>query len=150
MGFKAPLIPFGISGSPTQGGFRTPLPWWQGGGVDEIVITGDPAVPHATLGLFCDVSNFAAVPHSTFGLFCDVIEVVDFVPKPERLQDFKANQRVQETEETNRDLILEQKNAKLLFNEQSRSTDKTVTNRKITQGGKGKGSKFVNKNRTIH
>ena len=70
--------------------------------------------------------------------------------KPKRVQDFNANQRLIESAETNRDLTLEEKNVKIQFNEQSRFTESAFTNRKITQGSQGKGSKFVNKNRTIH
>lgn len=105
MGLKAPLIPFGISGPTTQGGYRTPLGFFQGGGV--AVVSGDAAVPHSTLGLFCDTNNEIAVQHSTLGLFCDVVAVdvpVGGVPSARRKQ--KDYNKAYELELDRRRLIL--------------------------------------------
>jgi len=85
VGLKSPLIPFGISGPPTPGGFRTPLGFWQGGGSGAPpVIPGAVAVPEATEGLFCVANVGAATSFATMGLFCDV-DVVPPIVEPPRV-----------------------------------------------------------------
>lgn len=67
-----------------------------------------------------------------------------------RTQDFLADNRVLLSEETNRDLTIEDKNAKILFSEQGRTASTMVTGRKLSTGSKRKVSGFKGKNRTLH